>query len=112
MIIIVGLGLAAVLAVVIPLGSSNDPDWLIVALSSLAMLTVAGILLYFWIVVLELFIRIGNTQQFMANAAFAYPAPQMQPMAYYQPQPYPVAGYYPQQPMAAPPQQQAIQYVS
>ncbi len=59
MIIIVGLGLAAVLQVVIPLGAVREPNWLVVISCSAACLVVAGILLYFWIVVLELFIRLG-----------------------------------------------------
>ena len=59
MILIVGLGLAAVLRVVIPLGSTQDPDWLEVCLTSAACLAFAGLLLYFWIVVLELFIKLG-----------------------------------------------------
>lgn len=59
MIIIVGLGLAAVLQVVIPLGAVRQPDWLLVLAGSAGCLAVAGLLLYFWIVVLELFIRLG-----------------------------------------------------
>lgn len=59
MIVIVGLGLAAVLQVVIPLGAVRQPDWLLVILGSAGCLAVAGLLLYFWIVVLELFIRLG-----------------------------------------------------
>ena len=58
MIVIVGLGLAAVLLVVIPLGT-RQTDWLLVVVSSAGCLALAGLLLYFWIVVLELFIRLG-----------------------------------------------------
>jgi hypothetical protein len=59
MILIVGLGLAAVLQVVIPLGAVREPNWLFILLCSAGCLAVAGLLLYFWIVVLELFIRLG-----------------------------------------------------
>ena len=59
MIVIVGLGLAAVLQVVIPLGAVRQPDWILVIVGSAGCLAVAGLLLYFWIVVLELFIRLG-----------------------------------------------------
>ena len=59
MIVIVGLGLAAVLQVVIPLGALRQPDWILVIVGSAGCLAVAGLLLYFWIVVLELFIRLG-----------------------------------------------------
>ena len=59
MIVIVGLGLAAVLQVVIPVGAVRQPDWLLVIVGSAGCLAVAGLLLYFWIVVLELFIRLG-----------------------------------------------------
>ena len=61
MIIIVALGLAAVLRIVIPLGAVRNPDWLIITVTSLVCLAVAGLLLYFWIVVLELFIRLAPT---------------------------------------------------
>ena len=70
MILIVGLGLAAVLRIVITLGSvgrgggSGDggptaAEWGVAAATSVGCLAAAGILLYFWIVVLELFIRLG-----------------------------------------------------
>ena len=106
MIIIVGLGLAAVLRVVIPLGSYdvNRPDWLIVALQSAGILAAAGVFLYFWIVVLELFIRIGNEQRFAAAAAI-YPQiyqQQQQPQMLVAPPPhqmqqYAMGFYHPQQ---------------
>ena len=71
MILIVGLGLAAVLRVVIPLGAVRSPDWLIVILTSAACLAVAGLLLYFWIVVLELFIRLGPLSPYDMAAYYA-----------------------------------------
>ena len=55
----VGLCLAAVLQVVIPLGAITQPDWGVVIAFSAASLAVAGLLLYFWLVVLEFFIRLG-----------------------------------------------------
>ena len=58
MIVIVGLGLAAVLQVVIPLGVPQT-DWLLVVGGSAGCLALAGLFLYFWIIVLELFIRLG-----------------------------------------------------
>jgi len=60
MIIIVVLSLVAVLRLVIPLGtidSQDASDWLIAVGHSAALLLAASLLLYFWIVVLELFIR-------------------------------------------------------
>ena len=60
MLIVVGLSLAAVLSVVIPVGTSNkEPDWLLVTLIPAGLLALAGLYLYFWIVVLELFIKMG-----------------------------------------------------
>lgn len=59
MIVIVGLCLAAVLQVVIPLGAITQPDWGVVIAFSAASLAIAGLLLYFWLVVLEFFIRLG-----------------------------------------------------
>merc|ERR1712038_1007430 len=60
MLIVVGLSLAAVLSVVIPVGtSSKEPNWLLVTLIPVGLLGLAGLYLYFWIVVLELFIKMG-----------------------------------------------------
>lgn len=61
MIVIVGLCLAAVLTVVIPLGAVQpSQNWAIIAVTSLSCLAIAALLLYFWIVVLEVFIRLGS----------------------------------------------------
>jgi len=73
MIVIVGLGLAAVLQVVIPLGVPQT-DWLLVVVGSAGCLAVAGLLLYFWIVVLELFIRLGPVYEGQVYATPTYPA--------------------------------------
>ena len=60
MLIVVVLSLAAVLSVVIPVGtSSKEPDWLFIILTPIGILGLAGVYLYFWIVVLELFIKMG-----------------------------------------------------
>merc|ERR1712038_451687 len=60
MLIVVGLSLAAVLSVVIPVGTSpKEPNWLLVTLVPAGLLGLAGLYLYFWIVVLELFIKMG-----------------------------------------------------
>lgn len=60
MLIVVVLSLAAVLSVVIPVGTSNkEPDWLFIILTPIGILGLAGVYLYFWIVVLELFIKMG-----------------------------------------------------
>lgn len=60
MLIVVGLSLAAVLSVVIPVGTSpKEPNWLLVTLVPVGLLGLAGLYLYFWIVVLELFIKMG-----------------------------------------------------
>ena len=60
MLIVVGLTLAAVLSVVIPVGTSpQEPNWLLVTLIPAGLLALAGLYLYFWIVVLELFIKMG-----------------------------------------------------
>jgi hypothetical protein len=64
MILIVGLGLAAVLRVVIPLGSKDEQNWSVVLASGLACLAAAALLLYFWVVVLELFIRMAPFQSY------------------------------------------------
>lgn len=60
MLMVVGLSLAAVLYVVITVGtSSKEPNWLLVTLIPVGLLGLAGLYLYFWIVVLELFIKMG-----------------------------------------------------
>ena len=61
---------------VIPLGSVREPDWLPIILTSLACLAVAALLLYFWIVVLELFIRFGPH---MYDPGMVYGSPPMAP---------------------------------
>jgi len=59
MILVVGLALAAILQIVIPLGSTQAQNWpLIVGLAGVC-LVVGGLYLYFWIVVLELFIKMA-----------------------------------------------------
>ena len=60
MLIVVGLSLAAVLSVVIPVGASNkEPNWILITLIPAGLLALSGLYLYFWIVVLELFIKMG-----------------------------------------------------
>merc|ERR1711994_246761 len=52
--------MGAVLSVVIPVGTSpKEPNWLLVTLIPIGLLGLAGLYLYFWIVVLELFIKMG-----------------------------------------------------
>ena len=60
MLVVVALCLISVLQVVISLGASNaDPDWVEIVIVSAGCLGLAGMYLYFWIVVLELFIKLG-----------------------------------------------------
>ena len=60
MLVVVALCLISVLQVVISLGASKaDPDWPEIIAVSVGCLGLAGMYLYFWIVVLELFIKIG-----------------------------------------------------
>ena len=60
MLMVVGLSLVAVLLIVIPMGSFHqDHNWILISLKALACIASAGLLLYFWIVVLELFLRLG-----------------------------------------------------
>ena len=60
MLVVVALCLISVLQVVISLGASTaDPDWLEIVIVSAGGLALAGMYLYFWIVVLELFIKLG-----------------------------------------------------
>ena len=60
MILVVGLSLAAILLIVIPLGApAETQNWPISVGEAGACLVIAGIYLYFWIVVLELFIKMG-----------------------------------------------------
>lgn len=60
MLIIVGLSLASVLIIVIPMGTLNqDHNWLFISIKAIALLASASLLLYFWIVVLELFLKMG-----------------------------------------------------
>jgi len=60
MLVVVALCLISVLQVVISLGASNQkPDWLEIVIVSAGCLALAGLYLYFWIVVLELFIKLG-----------------------------------------------------
>lgn len=87
MIAIVGLGLAAVLRIVIPLGAFREPDWLIIILNSVLLLAVASLLLYFWVVVLELFIRLGPVgydpaMMYGTNPYGMYPTVPMQQYAH------------------------------
>ena len=60
MILVVGLSLAAILLIVIPLGAPSDSqNWPVSIGEAGACLAIAGIYLYFWIVALELFIKMG-----------------------------------------------------
>ena len=60
MLMVVGLSLVADLLIVIPMGSFHaDHNWILITLKAMACIASAGLLLYFWIVVLELFLRLG-----------------------------------------------------
>ena len=60
MLVVVALCLISVLQVVISLGASKrQPDWLELVIVTAGCLGLAGLYLYFWIVVLELFIKMG-----------------------------------------------------
>merc|ERR1719362_2776032 len=102
---VVGLSLAAVLYVVITVGtSSKEPNWLLVTLIPVGLLGLAGLYLYFWIVVLELFIKMGplyyvdgNLYGPQATSIAPPPVPMhavpmiyqpTQPIIYTQPQPH------------------------
>ena len=57
---VVGLSLVSVLLIVIPMGSFHaEHNWILISIKALASLSVSGLLLYFWIVVLELFLKMG-----------------------------------------------------
>ena len=61
MLIVVGLALTAVLIIVIPLGTiQRDHDWALIVIGAAVSLAIGGLYLYFWIVVLELFIRLAG----------------------------------------------------
>ena len=65
MVLVVGLSLAAILLIVIPLGApSGTQDWPLILGEAAACLTIGGLYLYFWIVVLELFIKMGPFYNF------------------------------------------------
>ena len=93
MLMVVGLSLVAVLLIVIPMGSFNsDHNWLIIGLKACFCLAVAGLFLYFWIVVLELFLKMGPFLMFdpammppvpPANYPLMYPNTQMYPPIQY-----------------------------
>ena len=60
MLMVVGLSLVAVLLIVIPMGSfHHQHNWILISFEATACLAAAGLLLYFWIVVLELFLKLG-----------------------------------------------------
>lgn len=59
MILVVGLVLAAILQIVIPLGSTYLHNWSMIVSLAGTCLGVGTIHLYFWIVVLELFIKMA-----------------------------------------------------
>ena len=74
MLMVVGLSLAAVLFIVIPLGTFHeDHNWVLISIQSSLFLATAGLYLYFWIVVLELFIKLGPIMMF--DPAFGPPMP-------------------------------------
>ena len=94
MLMVVGLSLVAVLLIVIPMGSFNsDHDWIIIGLKASFCLAVTGLFLYFWIVVLELFLKMGPFLMFDpammppvppgANYPLMYPNTQMYPPIQY-----------------------------
>lgn len=57
---VVVLSLVAVLLIVIPMGSFHaEHNWIVIIIEAVACLAAAGLLLYFWIVVLELFLKLG-----------------------------------------------------
>jgi hypothetical protein len=65
MILVVGVSLAAVLLVVVPLGAaSGSQNWALILGEASSCLAVAGLYLYFWIVVLELFVKMGPFYSF------------------------------------------------
>jgi len=60
MLVVVAFCLTSVLNVVMALtGPKSTPDWLAIATLSAGCLGLAGMYMYFWIVVLELFIKMG-----------------------------------------------------
>ena len=72
MLMVVGLSLAAVLLIVIPLGTFHvGHNWVFISIKAGLCLAAAGLFLYFWIVVLELFIKLGPMMIF--DPAFGPP---------------------------------------
>ena len=81
MLVVVALCLISVLQVVISLGaSSQSPDWVEISIVSVGCLLLAGMYLYFWIVVLELFIKMGPLYYMSAGPPPGPGGPPMHPM--------------------------------
>jgi len=92
MLMVVGLSLAAVLFIVIPLGTySHNWPWEIT--KTCISLSSAGLYLYFWIVVLELFIKMVPMPMIF-DQAFGGPVPPPLPPGNY-PMMYPNTAMYP-----------------
>lgn len=110
MLMVVGLSLVAVLLIVIPMGSFNsDHNWTIIGLKACLCLAVAGLFLYFWIVVLELFLKMGPFLMF--DPAMMPPGgpPQVPPGTNY-PLMYPNTQMYPPMQFQGPPITQQPMY--
>lgn len=105
MLMVVVLSLVAVLLIVIPMGSFHaEHNWILISIEAVACLAAAGLLLYFWIVVLELFLKLGPILLF--DPVMPPPPPVNYPLMY-------ANNMYPP-PNSAPPslphQQQIYQY--
>ena len=86
MILVVGLSLAAILQIVIPLGAADSQNWPLIIGTSTGCLAVAGFHLYFWIVVLELFIKMGPFYEYdgaVVSQAPPIPVHQVRPIQFY-----------------------------
>eukprot|EP00096_Caligus_rogercresseyi_P006460 TRINITY_DN22900_c0_g1_i1.p1 TRINITY_DN22900_c0_g1~~TRINITY_DN22900_c0_g1_i1.p1 ORF type:complete len:180 (+),score=13.55 TRINITY_DN22900_c0_g1_i1:55-594(+) len=77
MLVIVGSILASILSVVIPLGD-EDPDWTEISIVSVSLFLCSALLLYFWIVLIEFFVRIGPSSLHSRRRVLGYP-PTMYP---------------------------------
>ena len=109
MLMVVGLSLVAVLLIVIPMGSFNsDHNWTIIGLKACLCLAVAGLFLYFWIVVLELFLKMGPFLMF--DPAMMPPGPPQVPPGTNYPLMYPNTQMYPSMQYPGPPITQQPMY--
>ncbi|CAB4068942.1 unnamed protein product [Lepeophtheirus salmonis] len=71
MLVIVGTILASILCIVIPLGEEH-PDWTEISIISVSLILCSALVLYFWIVIIEFFVRIGPNQRY-ARRVIGYP---------------------------------------